>query len=137
MGNDLKETPYAPATEAEISELPTGQAAQSSEDSDAPRDRLSSLQEPPPRSSRLPDLRDLPGPGSNRDASPGTRQLASPDVAANLITLRGPVVQGRAFVFPGQGDKAGVWTDTPQARQAYRAMAQQFGEFHARQPLEA
>jgi len=24
-------------------------------------------------------------------------------VAANLITLRGPVVQGRAFVFPGQG----------------------------------
>ena len=103
MGNDLKETPYAPATEAEISELSPGQTAQPSENSDAARDRLSSLQEPPSRPSRLPDLRDIPGPGSHRDAGSGTRQLASPYVAEPLITLRGPVIQGRAFVFPGQG----------------------------------
>lgn len=103
MGNDLKETPYAPATKAEIPQLSPGQTAQPSEDPDAARYRLSSLQEPPPRSSRLPDLRDIPGPGSHRDARTRTRQLASPDVAAPFVTLRGPVVQGRAFVFPGQG----------------------------------
>ena len=57
MGNDLKETLYAPATEAEISQLSAGQATQPSEDPDAARDRLSSLQEPPSRPSRLSDLR--------------------------------------------------------------------------------
>src|SRR5512141_1854260 len=104
MGNDLKETPYAPATKAEVSQFSAGQTPQPSEDPDAARHRVPTLQEPSASTSRLPDLRDLPGPGGYHDADARTRQLASPTVAeAPFITLHGPAVQGRAFVFPGQG----------------------------------
>src|ERR1035437_9021754 len=102
MANDLKETRHAPAAKAEISQVTTGEASQSPRDADAPYRGLPTLQEPAPGASRLPDLRDLPGPRSDRDAGAGTGKLTTPPAAmTHFIALNDPVHADRAFVFPG------------------------------------
>ncbi len=102
MGNELKETTYATATEAEVPQVTPGQAPQPSEDSAPSRHRLSSVQESADVAPRLSGLRDVPGPRSGSDAEPRTGQLATP-VAAPFLTFGDHVQVGRAFVFPGQG----------------------------------
>src|ERR1043165_5767820 len=125
MGNRLKETRYAPATEAEVRLFSSGEAALSPQDPDAARHRLSAVQEPPARSSRLPDLRDVPGPGSDPAARPGPGELTNPSaVAAPFIALEEPVQADRAFVFPGQGAQSvgmgkDLYDQFPSARELY------------------
>ena len=126
MGNDLKEMGYATAAKAEVPEVAPGEAPQSPGNKAATRRGLPTLQEPPPRASRVPDLRDVPGPGSNLAARTRTGQLGTPGAAvAPFIALSEPVHRDRAFVFPGQGAHAvGMGKDLydgfPAAREVYQ-----------------
>src|SRR5690606_31303379 len=104
MGNDLKETPYAPASEAEIPQVAPGEASQSPGHEDAARRGMPAMQEPAPGSPRLPDLRDVPEPRSHRAPESRTRRLTtSGDVEAQFLTFGDDVRKDLAFVFPGQG----------------------------------
>src|SRR5690606_41576445 len=86
MGNDLKETPYAPASEAEIPQVAPGEASQSPGHEDAARRGMPAMQEPAPGSPRLPDLRDVPEPRSHRAPESRTRRLTtSGDVEAQFL----------------------------------------------------
>jgi [acyl-carrier-protein] S-malonyltransferase len=65
------------------------------------------MQKPAAGTPRLPDLRDVPGPGSPVAARTRTGQLAtSGPAAAPFIAFSEPAQAGRAFVFPGQGAQA-------------------------------
>lgn len=103
MGNDLKETRYATAAKAEVPQIAPGEAPQSPHNPDATRRGLSALQEPAPGPSRLPGVRDVPGPGGDPDARPRAGQLGATVAALPFISFSEHVQKDRAFVFPGQG----------------------------------
>src|SRR3970282_2482900 len=101
MGDELKETRHATAAQAEISEVPPGETAQPPRHQDAARYRLSTLQESSTGPSRVPDLRHLPGPGSDHapDSRPGRLAPAISAVTA-FIAFEDPSRRDCAFVFP-------------------------------------
>src|SRR6185312_9288356 len=107
MDSVLKETRHGTATKAEIPQGSPGEAAQPPRNQDAPRDRLPTMQKPAAGTPRLPDLRDVSGPGSPFAARTRTGQLATSGPAtAPFIAFSEPAQAGRAFVFPGQGAQA-------------------------------
>ncbi|MGE5597504.1 MAG: ACP S-malonyltransferase [Hyphomicrobiales bacterium] len=73
----------------------------------------------------MPDLRDVPRPGSDRAPEPGPRGLAtSGDVASQFLAFGEAAQKDRAFVFPGQGAQfVGMGKDLyeqfPSARDLY------------------
>src|SRR5436190_20059465 len=125
MGKDLKETPYAAAAKAEISQIAPGQAPQPPGDSDAPHHRLPALQEPAAGPSRLPGVRDLPGPRGHHPPESRTGKLTtSAGADSAFLHFSDHVRRDRAFVFPGQGAQAvGMGQDLydayPVARELY------------------
>ncbi len=124
MGNDLKESRYAAAAEAEIRSFASGEAPIAFEDCAAPHHRLSAVQEPAAGASRLPDLRDVPGPGSDSAAGTGARLTFGATALEPFLVFSDPVRKGRAFVFPGQGAQAvgmgkDLYEQFPTARELY------------------
>ena len=99
---NLKETPYAPASKAEVSKIATGDAPESRRFETTPRRGLPQVQEPTDGASRVSGVRDVPGPGSDAAGVPGTRQLG-PTASPQFLTFGDTVATDRAFVFPGQG----------------------------------
>ncbi len=99
---NVKETVYAPASEAEVSEVAAGEAPQSPRAEDAPRRGLPTVQEPADGASRVPGLRDVPGTGSDAAGVSGTRELGA-FLSPQFLTFSEAVATDRAFVFPGQG----------------------------------
>lgn len=124
MGNDLKESRYAAAAQAEIRSFAPGEAPLASEDQAAPHHRLSAVQEPAAGASRLPDLRDIPGPGSDPAARTGARLTFGATALEPFLVYSDPVRKDRAFVFPGQGAQAvgmgkDLYEQFPTARELY------------------
>lgn len=124
MGNDLKESRYAAAAEAEIRSFAPGEASIAFEDDAAPHHRLSAVQESAAGASRLPDLRDVPGPGGDSAAGTGARLTFGATALEPFLVFSDPVRKGRAFVFPGQGAQAvgmgkDLYEQFPKARELY------------------
>lgn len=124
MGNDLKESRYAAAAQAEIRSFAPGEAPIAFEDRAAPHHRLSAVQEPAASAPRLPDLRDVPGPGSDSAAGTGARLTFGATALEPFLVFSDPVRKGRAFVFPGQGAQAvgmgkDLYEQFPTARELY------------------
>ena len=72
---------------------------------------------------RVPDLRDLPGPGGDPDAGAGARGVGSATEAA-FLTFEEPDQPRRALVFPGQGAQTvgmgrDIYEQFPSARELY------------------
>jgi len=103
MSKDLKESPNATATKAEVPEVTPGQATQSSGVEDAARRGMPAMQESAPGAYSVRDLRDVPEPGSDRDAGARTGRIASASVSERFLPYRQETRADRAFVFPGQG----------------------------------
>lgn len=124
MGNDLKESRYAAAAEAEIRSFAPGEASIAFEDDAAAHHRLSAVQESAAGASRLPDLRDVPGPGGDSAAGTGARLTFGATALEPFLVFSDPVRKGRAFVFPGQGAQAvgmgkDLYEQFPRARELY------------------
>lgn len=124
MGNDLKESRYAAAAEAEIRSFAPGEASIAFEDDAAAHHRLSAVQESAAGASRLPDLRDVPGPGGDSAAGTGARLTFGATALEPFLVFSDPVRKGRAFVFPGQGAQAvgmgkDLYEQFPKARELY------------------
>jgi [acyl-carrier-protein] S-malonyltransferase len=123
MAEEVKETRYATAAEAEVSQVAAGQAPKPPAHEDAPRRELSTMPVAADVASRLPGLRDLPGPGSDRAAGAGAR-LNSPLNTVPFLHFNEVVHHDRVFVFPGQGAQSvGMGRDLyegyPAARQLF------------------
>ncbi|MEJ5222676.1 MAG: ACP S-malonyltransferase, partial [Tepidiforma sp.] len=124
MGNDLKESRYAAAAQAEIRSFAPGEAPLASEDPDAAHHRLSAVQGSPAGAPRVPDLRDLPGAGSDSAARTGARLTFGATALEPFLIYSDPVRKDRAFVFPGQGAQAvgmgkDLYEQFPSARELY------------------
>lgn len=124
MGNDLKESRYAAAAEAEIRSFAPGEASIAFEDDASAHHRLSAVQESAAGASRLPDLRDVPGPGGDSAAGTGARLTFGATALEPFLVFSDPVRKGRAFVFPGQGAQAvgmgkDLYEQFPRARELY------------------
>lgn len=124
MGNDLKESRYAAAAEAEIRSFAPGEASIAFEDDAAAHHRLSAVQKSAAGASRLPDLRDVPGPGGDSAAGTGARLTFGATALEPFLVFSDPVRKGRAFVFPGQGAQAvgmgkDLYEQFPRARELY------------------
>lgn len=103
MSKDLKESPNATATKAEVSEVAPGQATEPPGFEDATRRGMPTMQEPAASAHSVRDLRDVPGPGSDRDAGAGVGQLTSTSASERFLPYTDSLRADRAFVFPGQG----------------------------------
>lgn len=82
------------------------------------------MQESAPGAYSVRDLRDVPEPGSDRDAGARTGRIASASVSERFLPYRQETRADRAFVFPGQGAQAvgmgKAWCDaSPEARTVF------------------
>lgn len=122
---DFKENGHGATTEAEVSKVTPGQAAQPSQHPAAPRRHLPDLQEPADGTPGLPGMRELSRPGGHHDAGARTRKLGStaPDVLP-FVPFTAQVRSDRALVFPGQGAQSvgmglDLYEQFPAARELY------------------
>src|SRR5690242_6041375 len=102
MGSYLKENSYATAAKAEVREVAAGQTPQSPRHPASPRRGLPAVQEPLDGPPRLPAVRHVSQPRSDRAAEPRTGQLATSGAATfPFLAFSEQAARNRALVFPG------------------------------------
>jgi len=120
-----KENLHATATKAEDAEEQTTQTAHAPSDPRSSCDLVSQLPEPSTGPHRVPDLRDVQGPGRCPDDAAGSRGVdPTPASGSAFLSTGGDVDATRALVFPGQGAQSvGMGKELceqyPQAKELY------------------
>lgn len=102
MAEELKETRYATAAKAEISQVATGEAPKPPAYEDASRGDLPPVPLAADVAPRVPGVRHIPGPGGDRPSGARAR-LTGPLDTVPFLQFNEDVRQDRVFVFPGQG----------------------------------